>query len=270
LIYQTSSLPEDAPSTLIVNNNAESIRQTWDEQGVFLGLPFQINANTNEIYKRLEDSSIINRKKKPISKTSLLQAEPWLIISYYNSVVHGILSYFRCVDNINTIKKIVTYHIRYSLLHTLAHKHKCSIKKILETYGKEITAVGRNNKEVSYINSIEVTNIKKEFLINEIRDPYQSITKTYISLQKAAITAHQCAVKNCNETKNIEVHHIRKLYRNIDRFGRVVVKGKIKKLSGCSVIESSLKRKQIPLCPKHHKNWHNNMISKSELKDEWL
>jgi group II intron reverse transcriptase/maturase len=270
LIYQIAKLAESAPPTLMVNNNAESVRQTWDELGVFLGLPVQINANTNEIYKRLENSSIINSKKKPISKTSLLQAEPWLIISYYNSVAYGILSYFRCVDNINTIKKIITYHIRYSLLHTLAHKHKCSIKKIIETYGKEITAVGRNNKEVSYVNSVEVTNIKKEFLIKGIRDPYGPLSKTYISLQKAAITAHQCAIKNCNETDNIEVHHIRKLYRSTDRFGRIIVKGKAKKLSGLSAIESSLKRKQIPLCPKHHKDWHNNIISKTDLKNEWV
>ena len=37
---------------------------------------FQINANTEEIYNRLKNNSIINNKKKPICKNSLLQTEP--------------------------------------------------------------------------------------------------------------------------------------------------------------------------------------------------
>merc|ERR1711862_42096 len=42
----------------IPNNNAISVRQTWSEEGVFTSLPPQINANTSEIYKRLEEVSI--------------------------------------------------------------------------------------------------------------------------------------------------------------------------------------------------------------------
>jgi group II intron reverse transcriptase/maturase len=254
----------------IPNNNAISVRQTWDEEGVFSSLPPQINANTSEIYKRLEEASIINNKKKPMSKNSLLSAESWLIISYYNNTAHGLLSYFRCADNLNTVKKIVTYHLRYSLLHTLAHKHKCSIKKILEMYGKEIKANGRQNKVVSFINSIAVTNLKKDFLSKDLRNPYSELTKSYMSLQRAAISANECAVKNCNEIDNIEVHHVRKLFRNIDKTGKVIVQGKAKKLSGRLVIESALKRKQIPFCPKHHKDWHKGVISNIDLDEPWV
>jgi hypothetical protein len=94
--------------------------------------------------------------------------------------------------------------------------------------------------------------------------------RSFINLQKAARSAHNCAIKNCNETENIEVHHIRKLYRNVDKNNRVIVKNKSRKISGLRAIESSLKRKQIPLCPKHHRDWHNGNLSKSDLKDEWV
>lgn len=172
LLLQAEQSASKAYADHIQNNNAISVRQTWDEEGVFISLPPQINADTSEIYKRLEEASIINNKKKPMCKNSLLAAEPWLIISYYNNIAHGLLSYFRCTDNLNTIKKIVTYHLRYSLLHTLARKHKCSIKKILEIYGKEIKADGRQNKIVSFINSVTVTNLKKDFLSQDIQNPY--------------------------------------------------------------------------------------------------
>ena len=65
----------------ILNNNALSAHQIWNKKGVFTSLPPQINADTFEIYKRLEEASIINSKKKPMCKNSLLAAEAWLIIS---------------------------------------------------------------------------------------------------------------------------------------------------------------------------------------------
>ena len=270
LLLQAEQSPSRAYVDHIPNNNAISVRQTWEEEGVFTSLPPQINSDTSEIYKRLEEASIINSKKKPMCKNSLLAAEAWLIISYYNTLAHGLLSYFRCVDNLNTIKKIVTYHLRYSLLHTLACKHKCSIKKVLEMYSKEIKADGRQGKVVSFINSVVVTNLKKDFLSKDLRDPYFNLTKSYVSLQRAAISANECAVKNCTEIDNIEVHHVRKLFRNIDRAGKVVIQGRAKKLSGRLATESALKRKQIPFCPKHHKDWHNGLISNIDLDEPWV
>lgn len=269
LLLQAKQSPSRAYANHISNNNAINVRQTWDEEGGFSSLPPQINANTPEIYKRLEEASIINNKKKPIPKNSLLTAEPWLIISYYNSQAHSLLSYFRCADNLNTVKKIVTYHLRYSLLHTLAHKHKSSLKKILDIYSKEIKTDGRKGKIVSFINSVAVDNLKKNFLVKDIRNPYNELTKSYLSLQRAAISANKCAVKNCNVIDNIEVHHVRKLYRNVDKTGKIVIQGKAKKLSSRLAIESTLKRKQIPLCPKHHKDWHNGILSKTDLDEQW-
>lgn len=254
----------------ILNNNVISVYQTWDEEGVFIRIPLQINADTSEIYKRLEEAFIINSKKKPMCKNSLIAAEAWLIISYYNTLAHGLLSYFRCVDNLNAIKKIITYHLRYSLLHTLARKHKCSIKKVLEMYSKEIKADGRQGKVVSFINSVAVTNLKKNFLSKDLRDPYSNLTKSYISLQREVISANKCAVKNCTEIDNIEVHHVRKLFRNIDRTGKIIIQGRVKKLSGQLATESALKKKQIPLCFRHHKDWHNGIISNTDLDEPWV
>lgn len=270
LLLQADQSPSMAYGDHIQNNNAISVRQTWDEEGVFTSLPPQINADTSEIYKRLEEASIINSKKKPMCKNSLLAAESWLIISYFNNTAHGLLSYFRCVDNLNTIKKIVTYHLRYSLLHTLARKHKCSIKKILEMYSKEIKADGRQNKVTSFINSLTVSNLKKDFLSKDLKNPYSELTKSYLSLQRAAISANKCAVKGCNESYNIEVHHVRKLFRNVDKTGKVVIQGKAKKLSGRLGVESALKRKQIPFCRKHHKDWHKGIISNVDLEEPWV
>jgi hypothetical protein len=75
LIFQVKNLSEGTDSTFTVNKNSESVRQSEKNQGVFFGLSVQIKADINEIYNCLVNNSIINNKKKPISKTSLLRFE---------------------------------------------------------------------------------------------------------------------------------------------------------------------------------------------------
>nr|YP_010338940.1 putative reverse transcriptase protein [Erythrolobus coxiae]UNJ19012.1 putative reverse transcriptase protein [Erythrolobus coxiae] len=208
LLFQAEQSPFTTYAALTPNKQIINIRQTWDEEEVFGSLPPKINSNTVEIYKRLEEASIINNKKKPMCKNSLVAAEAWLIITYYNTLARDLLSYFSCVDNLNTIKKIVTYHLRYSLLHTLACKHKCSIKKVLEMYSKEIEVNGRKGKVVSFINSVVVSNQQKKFLIKNLRNPYSNLKKSFISLQRAKISHNKCAVKSCSEINDIHKHHV--------------------------------------------------------------
>jgi hypothetical protein len=155
-------------------------------------------------------------------------------------------------------------------LRTLAHKQKCSNQKILDSYGKEIKTTSRHNKEISFISSVEVSNMKKEFLIKNVNNPYTAISRSFINLQKKTTSVHNCAIKNCNETEDIEVHHIQKLYRNVDKNNRVIVKDKSRKISKLRAMEFSLKRKHIPLCFKHYRDWHNGNLSKSDFKVKWV
>jgi hypothetical protein len=259
---------ENYPITKIVSNNAISVRKTWDYFGCYTNLPPQIKANTDEIYARLLDSGIINTKKAPISKASITRAESSLIISYYNSVARGILSYYRCADNFYTIKNIVLFRIRSSLLKTLAHKHKTTSSQIIGSYSKKIKTTGRKGKIVEFLDSIEVSNLQKKFLINPTTDPFEHLFKTFISLQKAAISSESCAIVDCPNT-DIEVHHVRKLYRNVDKNNQIIIKGRGKTLRGTKAIGSGLNRKQIPLCSKHHKDWHQGILNKSHFKEKW-
>jgi hypothetical protein len=122
----------------------------------------QIKADLKEIYVRLYKNFIINNKKKPISKISILRFKTRSIIIYYNLIAYNLLFYFQYVNNFTLIKKIVTYYIRYSLLCTLAQKHKCSIFNILKKFSKKIIIKNKKNKEISFINLIQVSNMKQQ------------------------------------------------------------------------------------------------------------
>jgi group II intron reverse transcriptase/maturase len=268
IIHKYVSKSDNYSITRIVSNNAASVRKTWDHFGSYTNLPPQIKANTDEIYARLIDNDIINTKKAPISKAAITRMESSLIISYYNSLVKGILSYYRCADNFYTIKNIVLFRIRTSLLKTLAHKHKTTTSQIIESYSKKIKTTGRKGKTIEFIDSTEVSNLQKKFLINPTTDPFEYLSRTFFSLQRAAISSEYCAIINCLETET-EVYHIRKLYRNVDKNNHIIVKGRAKTLKGIKAIDSALNRKQIPLCSKHHKDWHRGLLNKSHLKEEW-
>ena len=193
---------------------SKNIKKAWKKQNVFHKLPIQIKTDTDKIYNNLITNFIINNKKTPSSKISLIKSEAWAIIMYYNSLAQGFLSYFCYIDNFKTIKKIITYHIRYSLLRTLAHKHKCTSKKILATYSRKIITKYKNTKKISFINSVEISNRKKDFLITSIQDSSEKISKSFISLQKSTKLNHTYATIRFDETKNIKVHRSQKLHHN--------------------------------------------------------
>jgi hypothetical protein len=201
IIHKYVSKSDNYSITKIVSNNAASVRKTWDHFGSYTNLPPQIKANTDEIYARLIDNDIINTKKAPMSKAAITRMESSLIISYYNSLVKGILSYYRCADNFYTIKNIVLFRIRTSLLKTLAHKHKTTTSQIIESYSKKIKTTGRKGKTIEFIDSTEVSNLQKKFLINPTTDPFEYLSRTFFSLQRAAISSEYCAIINCLKLK---------------------------------------------------------------------
>ena len=69
-------------------------------------------------------------------------------------------------------------------------------------------------------------------------------------------------VKGCKTPNtNLEIHHIRKLYRNIDYNNLVIQKGKTKRLNSRDIFKSGLKRKQVVLCRRHHQAWHRGTLN---------
>lgn len=247
---------------------AEKVREYWENNKVRTSLPPQITIDLDKLYRKLEENKIINNKKKPISKTNILIAEDYSIIRYYNSVAYGLMSYFRCVTNINKLKEILSYHLRYSLIYTLMNKHKLSsVKAVLEVYGKNIETI-QGDRKAEYIDLVKVSQIKSEFLTKPILNPYENMDKIFISLQSSKLFGNKCAVIGCENEGN-EVHHIKQLYRTVDDKGIIISKGKAKKLKGALAYESALKRKQISLCSYHHRAWHNKKIGLNDIDSFW-
>ena len=241
---------------------AEKVREYWENNKVRTSLPPQITIDLDKLYRKLEENKIINNKKKPISKTNILIAEDYSIIRYYNRVAYGLMSYFKCVSNINKLKEIVSYHLRYSLIYTLMNKHKLSsVKAVFEVYGKNVQTI-KGDRKAEYIDLVKVSQMKSEFLTKPTLNPYENMDKIFLSLQSSKLFGHKCAIIDCENEGN-EIHHIKQLYKNMEG------KGNAKKLKGAIAYESALKRKQIPLCSYHHRAWHDKKIGLNDIDSFW-
>lgn len=140
-------------------------------RGVRRTLPPQIQMDTKKVYNKLIQGGFINKKLKPIPKIQILSAQDVDIISYYSSVAHGLMSYYRCADNIQRLVSVVRYFLKYSLIYTLMNKHKlCSAKTVIKKYGQTLK-VQKGDHIVEYIPDYKITALEKEFLITPVLDP---------------------------------------------------------------------------------------------------
>jgi hypothetical protein len=76
------------------------------------------------------------------------------------------------VDNKRQFIKIINWILRYSLLHTLAHKKGLTLNKIIKIYSKtptiqKITKKGILQKVIKYVDPLTVHTLKKKFLVSE-------------------------------------------------------------------------------------------------------
>ena len=146
------------------------------------------------------------------------------------------------------------YTLRFSLFVTLCNKHKINKSQATKKYGDPITCRDYKGNQVSFLDNTQVYNLKKEFLTKAHPQPLGDLGKIIRRISNSVVNEGQCAIQSCTRT-DIEIHHIRKLYKRT-REGEgfsVIVKGKTQRITGQLAIESALKRKQIPLCKEHHK-----------------
>lgn len=139
--------------------------------------------------------------------------------------------------------------LRHSCALTLSRKLRLrSRKKTFKKFGKLLQDPETNTKL-----AIPDDFKPNKFLIKSKTD----IQTDPLKIMEWSLRTHhlmQGPCVNCGATKNIEIHHIRKL------------KKKNPKLKGIDRIMSTLNRKQVPLCSQCHKNIHRGTYDGVNLR----
>jgi len=197
-------------------------------------------------------------KDKAMGNTGLGFHTDTEIVLHFNMIIQGLLNWFSGADNFAKVKGLAQL-LRKSCVLTLANKHKKNMNWVYTVYGSEITVRKNNEKKgVSLITRSTILNYPNKFNLKsdgsaiDHFDLDQMIGKIF-KLNHSLEFFHGCSVCGCQETENIEVHHVRRLYRKVEKDGVIsVLNMKGERVKGLAAVMTTLNRKQLPLCSKHH------------------
>jgi retron-type reverse transcriptase len=240
------------------------------------GLNPRIYAPIRELKDRLKTWGMLSKNGKPIASGITFRYHEVSIVEFYKQKALGFLNYYRPASNFHAVKKLVNYHMRWSLIHTLAGKYKKKAYQIIRIYGKTPKIVlevkGKDKVLASFLTENEVNNRVRGF--TKSFDPIKYLENLDRPIVKLSIPrtlfSNKCAVIDCTN-KDIEMHHIDALKRIKHGYFIESIKSGKKRLRDTSKIESALNRKQIPLCQEHHNQWpelDKSQIDKFYLRNE--
>ena len=198
------------------------------------------------------------RHGKVTHKNNLLKDDDFTIVQTYQQEYRGLVQYYILAQNLSWFSKLYWY-METSLLKTLACKHRSSINKekskykdtTISTSGKTVpclkVVVERPNKKplVAIWGGISLSYKRKAIIQDKPYKVYGGRTELIKRL-----LADTCEL--CGSTKNIEVHHIRKL-ADLKKPGQ----GEVPKWVE---LMSARKRKTLVVCRECHVAIHNGTI----------
>lgn len=272
------------------------ITHLGDEYAKFLGYYIKCNTASQNVSSRRKDEAgeILNIRKstgKPklivprnLLKTKLIQngfaneqgrpkylgkfihLSDYEMIQRYNSIIRGFMNFYNIAEDRTSLNELV-YILEYSLAHTLAAKHRISLKQVYTKYGNpvRVTVKERDKEKIvlfdkpasltaSYLNNkYMVINSWSETNANAAPTlPYDPLAAVLYSAKDTNILDQPCLI--CGSTENIEMHHLRHLKNTKDK-------------STLIRIMSRIKRKTIPLCIPCHNKVHAGKYDGLSLRE---
>ena len=196
-----------------------------------------------KLYKALK---ICNQKGlsetwEPCARPDLLYFPDYKIVKIYNWQIQGLYQYYKIADNVSVLNDYY-YIMKYSLLKTLAGKHKCSVRKIMLKYFHD----GRFR-----INFSTDSKPKTIYLYDYgfRRQPIIKMksAKPHSKELTSRLLSNQCEWCG-NVDFNVSTHQVRKLSA----------------LSGATAWEQKMlhsNRKTLVLCPLCHDKLHEGLLN---------
>jgi hypothetical protein len=250
----------------------------------------QIMPDVERLYKKFYIKNYLRKEDNRILSLGFLTPlEDHQIIEKFNQAMIGFGIYY--ITEIARVSSLNYWHyvMYYSCLKTLSHKHKSSVRKIINKYGfldlskphkkkRELKKVAYDQRVIaSYTKNdgtkkyhtlhnyhefmIQILGIRNKFRNNQLNTTFYSPTIDFLRLHKNNWRTKfkldsMCCI--CASTENLEMHHIRHLKDK---------NTKQKTYKGFDQLVASLNRKQICVCKKCHNKIHKGEYNKTSLRD---
>ncbi|KAK9267034.1 hypothetical protein L1049_007391 [Liquidambar formosana] len=222
-------------------------------------LCMKVAAPIELVRKAVKMAGFTNNMGRPRPIKLLIALEDTDIIKWYAGVGRRWLDFFCCCRNFTMVKTVVSYHLRFSCILTLAEKHESTKHEAIRHYTKDL--------KVSDMNGIEEVHFPTEREIKMMGDKNFSDPKPVdgaISLALIRLASddspYACSAHFCDRT-DIILYRIRLLQNRLN----VNPLDEKKWVPGMGAIHESLNRKCLPLCPDHINDLYMGKITLQDI-----
>ncbi|XP_020226113.1 nuclear intron maturase 3, mitochondrial [Cajanus cajan] len=211
------------------------------------------------IRKAVKLVGFTNHMGRPRPIEFLVALEDAHIIEWYAGIARRWLDFFCCTHNFKTVKTIVTYHLRFSCILTLAEKHESTKREVIKYFSKDLKVYDINgNHEVHFPTEREV----KMMGDGNLSDPKPvdgALSLAVVRLASDEPPSH-CIAHFCDKTTTVFYRvHLLQNRLNVNPLQ------KEKWVQGMGVIHESLNRKCLPLCTDHLNDLYMGRITLQDI-----
>lgn len=138
-------------------NNVTDIRKSGGRKPPKIMIPLDILKN------QLISKGFANKEGKPKYVGKFIYLSDYEIVQRYNSVIRGYMNFYNMAENRSKLGDLI-YILEYSLIHTLAAKHRTEVRKIFTKYGQPIRVTVNTPKGVKIIKFDKPESLKASYL----------------------------------------------------------------------------------------------------------
>lgn len=222
-------------------------------------LCMKVDAPIVAIRKAVKMVGFTNHMGRPRPIEFLVALEDADIIKWYVGIARRWLDFFCCCHNFMTVKTIVTYHLRFSCILTLAEKHESTKREAIKHYSKDLKVYEINgNEEVNFPTEREV----KMMGDRNLSDPKPVDGALSLALIRLASDEPPscCIAHFCDRTTRV-LYRVRLLQNSLN----VNPLDEETWVPGMGAIHENLNRRCLPLCVDHMNDLYLGKITLQDV-----
>ncbi|PKA54635.1 hypothetical protein AXF42_Ash000470 [Apostasia shenzhenica] len=209
-------------------------------------LCIRVNAPIELVRKAVKLAGFTNSMGRPRPIKLLLCLDDKDIIKWYAGVGKRWLDFFCCCHNFRMVKVVVSYHLRFSCILTLAEKHESRKIQVIRHFTKDLKVVDSDRSEKPLFPSEKEIKMMGD---RNLSDPNPVDGVISMILARLAFSDHSffCLAHFCDRIDEVVLYRVRLLQNRLN----VDPLNKEKWVPGMGAIHEALNNKCLPLCSKH-------------------
>ncbi|KAL4312274.1 hypothetical protein GQ457_01G004890 [Hibiscus cannabinus] len=222
-------------------------------------LCMKVSAPIELVRKAVRMAGFTNNMGRPRPIDFLFALEDADIVKWYAGVGRRWLDFFCCCHNFRMVKTVVSYHLRFSCILTLAHKHESTKLEAIKHYSKDLKVSNVNGYEEVYYPTERDVKMMGDKNLSDPKPVDGAISLALIRLASDE-PAHPCVAHFCGRT-DTTMYRVRLLQNHMN----LNPLDEAQWVKGMGVIHETLNQICLPLCPDHINGLYMGKITLQDI-----